>query len=434
MNPSKQREYFEFRRNRRAVFGRWWVDGKLVLRRLASWDEVGISGLRKDDEKNKLVPIWRQGARRKGLNTLTRLYFEVEEALKTEPVAQPDRTPMQDVIQAWLLACEITHSAGSRDWMTRTGNRYIEACGNHPVSDFSLRHLDKFIAYLSAPPKPTKYRPHPRPPNNSTINIYLRTLRAMLNWARERDYLEGFPKFKEIKTTRRIPTAPSDEEVVQLLQKIIDKRQSARNRREARYLLLQERFLMIASGTGARRNEVALAPWEAIDFDAGKLMIRKSLRFDSKERREKDLPLPDYLLGYLMAQRQAGENEVWILDNGKGELAYSDPHSITTAIRRHKTTLNLGEWKPTHGFRAMYATKLRNVMGVDSRTISGLLGHSRIETTEAYFAGEEAKMTAAVKLLDAAPVIIPRTNREQSGDGKSKLLKKGGKKTTDPGL
>jgi len=167
------------------------------------------------------------------------------------------------------------------------------------------------------------------------------------------------------------------------------------------HYLLHERFMMIAAGTGARRNEVALAPWAAVDFESGYLAVRKSARADVKERQEKNIPLPDYLLEYLNYQRNAYPKEVWLLDDGHGKIAYKDTHSITTAMRRHMVSVGMGGLgiKPTHGFRALYATQLRNILGVDTQTISGLLGHSQISTTLGYFSGEEEKKKMAVGLV-----------------------------------
>ena len=75
---------------------------------------------------------------------------------------------------------------------------------------------------------------------------------------------------------------------------------------------------------------------------------------------------------------------------------------MTTAFARHLRAIGLGGrgLKSTHNFRALFATRLRNQLGVDVLTISGLMGHSTTAMTEKYFSGEREKKEEAVKRLD----------------------------------
>jgi len=56
--------------------------------------------------------------------------------------------------------------------------------------------------------------------------------------------------------------------------------------------------------------------------------------------------------------------------------------------------------KLVHGFRALYAHRLRE-RGAPLDAIKNLLGHSDIKVTEGYFPASQTRERAAVALLDA---------------------------------
>jgi hypothetical protein len=57
--------------------------------------------------------------------------------------------------------------------------------------------------------------------------------------------------------------------------------------------------------------------------------------------------------------------------------------------------------KLVHGFRALYAHRLRE-RGAPLDAIKNLLGHSDIKVTEGYFPASQTRERAAVALLDGA--------------------------------
>ncbi|MCZ6728756.1 MAG: site-specific integrase, partial [SAR324 cluster bacterium] len=273
----------------------------------------------------------------------------------------------------------------------QTANRFVQAAGDVPVSTINERHRGRFIAFLTdkglAP---------------ATVNKYLRTIQSFFYWAKACGELEEVPSFKQIREPKKIPKILSEEDFSRLLEHIARKMVEARSPRERRYLLLHQRYVMIAAGTGARRNEIVMTPWSAVDFEAGVIVVRVSTRLAIKEKKEKEIPLAGFLLTYLKGQREANPEERWLMDDGSGRLAYTSGHSVTTAFGRHLRAIGLGGQgiKSTHNFRALFATRLRNQLGVDVLTISGLLGHSTTAMTERYFSGDREKKEEAVKRLD----------------------------------
>jgi integrase len=83
-------------------------------------------------------------------------------------------------------------------------------------------------------------------------------------------------------------------------------------------------------------------------------------------------------------------------------------------MRRHFRALDLPAdgVKSVHGFRALYAGRLRTA-GVDLATIQGLLGQSRIEVTQLYFPNEPERGRVAVEALPSFAGKMLETDSEK---------------------
>lgn len=135
--------------------------------------------------------------------------------------------------------------------------------------------------------------------------------------------------------------------------------------------------------SGAREQEVMNARWSDIDFVEGIFTIREKSDWKTKDREEREIPLPDFLLRALQAR--AGTGLMFPTTAGK-----KDGHMLrklqTLAKRAGLNPADFG----LHKFRKTYAT-LQHRDSVDARTIQMRLGHESLETTLAYLEGEEAR-------------------------------------------
>ena len=73
-----------------------------------------------------------------------------------------------------------------------------------------------------------------------------------------------------------------------------------------------------------------------MDLERGTLFLEKS------KGGEDSLDLPPVLVAFLRQRRERYPNHVWLFDDGRGNLAYTDPHALTTAFRRHLDKLGFG--------------------------------------------------------------------------------------------
>lgn len=384
-----QRKLYYFLHAERAVKGYFYQGDRRIQKRICTWSDLKISEA-DFDQHGKLKISPHQAAR---LNAKIMAYW-------AEKAGQLDRIPLKpaglkkpvaDFFQEWIDLSAAKRSAVTlKSHYVPVSNMYISACGNHDLSGFSIRQIDKFTIYLKD-----------QGLKAVSINSRLRTLRTFINWVRERE-----PDFNpRVKWSRcflaevdKVPGVLSGDEFKALAARIDRLVKYGRNQTWRRYYLCHQRYLYMAAGTGCRLSEIFYLKWENIDLDAAKIKIEQSAQFTPKPKKESTRFLPAYLAEYLRAQRDPAE--VWYLDDGRGRPAYSEPHALSTAFARHFKELGIKGVKATHGFRAGFATLLRNKKGVDLKTIQALMGLSDVKVLDHYFSELDAPLLDAVGRLD----------------------------------
>jgi integrase len=134
-------------------------------------------------------------------------------------------------------------------------------------------------------------------------------------------------------------------------------------------------------GSGCRDQEVAHACWEDINFESKTYMVREHLElgFRPKDREEREVPLPDYLVASLQQRRPVYPNAKLIFPNKHGKPEGHFLRRLQNIVENARLT---GKWE-LHKFRKSFAT-MHHEAGVSARTLQKWLGHSSLETTLAY--------------------------------------------------
>ena len=159
----------------------------------------------------------------------------------------------------------------------------------------------------------------------------------------------------------------------------------------------------MAMHTGMRGGEIRNLLIDNISIKERCIYLRDNENWRIKGRREdKPIPINDTLLAFLLTDlRHRSPSEVWFLDNGEGEIAYSYACDMAKAIRAHGIAIGMNPAKmpkPIHGIRACVA-KMCNDKGRDIVSIQKLLRHEDIKTTRKYINAEKTDLKSSVDVL-----------------------------------
>jgi len=148
---------------------------------------------------------------------------------------------------------------------------------------------------------------------------------------------------------------------------------------------------LLGARAGLRRSEMYYLAWGDIDWDRNQLHVCAKEGWDPKDYEQRWIPLEKVLRSHLWARREAIG---WVLEDKEG---YRPSLSVLSAYFA-KIVRKAGLRGGLHTLRHTFASHLA-MAGVPLYTISKLLGHSSVQTTEIYSHLHPSTMDEAVKRL-----------------------------------
>lgn len=221
----------------------------------------------------------------------------------------------------------------------------------------------------------------------ATVNKDLRAVRAALNFARERGYIESCPSFKSV-TLREDRPSP-----VVIPKADRDKIYAALEADDLEFRVRPKQWwfvlLVIIETLGVRRKEALAITWRDVDFERGETTIEAAT---SKGRRHRTLPMNEKLVRVLR-QHQPCESDpdANLLPWDKNSLRslYDDWHAIVAKadLSSKKKVL------PKH-FRSTCGSELIEA-GAPTVVVKDFLGHASVTTTESFYINTGSSLRAA---------------------------------------
>lgn len=159
-----------------------------------------------------------------------------------------------------------------------------------------------------------------------------------------------------------------------------------------------ESIILLGARAGLRRGEMQNLMWTDIDFKKGVLSITPKKDWTPKDYECRDIPMSKDLKVHLQKLPKRGP---YVLYDVYGDRLSID--SITTYFR-DKIVKKCGLEGNVHKLRHTFASHLVQ-NGVDLYTVSKLLGHSSIKTTEIYAHLSPVTLASAVEKLPQISVV-----------------------------
>ena len=257
--------------------------------------------------------------------------------------------------------------------VTPSFNRLQAFLPDTQLEYITSKNIDQFISSVYAKSK-------------FAASLYHRTLKAAFNKAVIWNYIQEnpFSKIKSPKVVKSFPVYLSEAELILILNKTEDQ-------------LLKDIFTT-AYYTGMRLNELLNMKWNWIDFTQEIITIKNTDDFNTKNKRERVIPIHPKLKKifqrYLQISTNAKNSFIFFRKSGiklNGEF-------ISKQFKKAVRAAELNENIHFHSLRHSFASALvqRNV---SLYAVKELLGHEDIKTTQVYSHLTQSSLSNAVCLL-----------------------------------
>jgi len=226
-----------------------------------------------------------------------------------------------------------------------------------PLTNLNMRVIDKYKTKRLAEV------------TGVTVNVELHSLRTMMNIAVRWGMLEKnpFSGLKLVSIAEKAPRFLTLEEYKSI------------------YNSIQEEWLrnvvLFAVMTGARRAEIVYLRWSDIDLNRKEASFESRGGFRMKAGKRRTIPLNDEVCALLTSLKSKSQCDyVFTFRNSRIEEGI-----ITHRFKRYARRVGLGEGVQFHCLRATFASWIV-MKGVPIYSVSKLLGHSNVSTTQKYYA------------------------------------------------
>ena len=272
-------------------------------------------------------------------------------------------------------------SARAHELTVISMNRLMGYFGNISLKEIDIKKVEDFIIWRK------------QQCGNRTVNIDLTYLGQCLKKAVQYKHLKESPMLfvKRLKENTGRLRFFSSEEISLLLDNANP------------YI---ERFVCVGLMTGMRLGEMLNLKISQINFDKNIIQVTNTTEFQTKNRKNRNIPLPNQLrqklLNYvntwiwfpqMISFQRTKEQEVYLFCDEKGQKIKGFRKAYTRLLKK------VGIKNATiHTMRHTYASHL--VMnGVDLKTVQELLGHHSTSLTERYAHLSDKHKQKAVQLL-----------------------------------
>lgn len=301
---------------------------------------------------------------RKKVSTRTKVKSEALEFLRIHKLPQDATKNIRSVItlkqfkDEYLAFVKVNAAERTHRLHEIAIRRLVEVLGENVfLHSISPRDIEKYKIHLA------------QSLDANTVNIRLKKLKRALNVAVDWELLEKSPfeKIAFLKVAQRTIQFLPPEDFEKLVSNITEDQ--------------FRDIVLFAVTTGCRRAEITNLRWENVNLTMKFVTIQSDKNFQVKAGRMRTLPISPLLMSILERRFQRRKG-AYVFHNRGFKL--SDDW-LTHRFRQYNTKAGLKKEYKFHSLRSTFASWL--VMNQqDIYSVSKLLGHSKVTTTEQYYA------------------------------------------------
>lgn len=251
--------------------------------------------------------------------------------------------------------------------------------GNKTADEISTMDVDRLCARLLQSKAP------------GTVIRILELMRRLFNFGKKKGLISipGTLHFNMPRADNEKTEMLSDEQISSFL--------TALDEHPDPFFSLYMRFITF---TGVRRTAALALRWEDCDFDRNFITLRGAT---AKNGKTKAIPMNNTVRALLLN-----------IPHANGEFVFPQNHADSYTTRARKLADKAGlpkDFRPIHGLRHNFASRLASSGKVDLYTLQNLLTHSNPVMTQRYaHLADEALRTAS---MVADEVLMPKTTQPQ---------------------
>jgi len=294
---------------------------------------------------------FQRGGKRIQRSTHTTDYTKAYEIALRARLGEPEKPALKDAIELWHENHERVSSAAHlrNTWNLR---RHLYDLGELPVDRLTTEAVER------------ARNQHLERYSKSSTNLWLRSLKLVLNWLIRRGVIEKLPfSVSAIRLQKKPRTVLSVEKSASWLESVV---------RIAGPRWSLATAVMMAFALGLREGEALGARWEWIDWE-----LCTYSPGQTKDKKTTAIPMPSWLVDRLQDRKK---DEGLISPSPRGGEYY--PGATWALIKQASASVGVVGIHP-HRLRANFATRLSEC-GIAVQDIQRLLRHRSLITTAGY--------------------------------------------------
>lgn len=299
-------------------------------------------------------------------------FFEnsIQKSSEKPPKEQPKLIKLSSFVEEFLTFARVNYARASVNIFNVCLRNLRIIVGDCPLAAIDARHVDQYKTQRLEKKSPV------------TVNVELRSLRTILNYAVRWQLIEANP-FARVQLVR-IPEMPPlffTKEEFQLLLSVI---------KQAWF----KDVIVFTVLTGMRRGEVANLHWNDVDLERKLIYIHSTSTFRSKWGKQRVIPLNDQVVDILKSKTiEDPSGFVFTFQGRKVKEGY-----LSQRFKDYVMAAGITKRLHFHSLRHSHATWLLQ-NSVSIYEVQKLLGHSSIETTQIYSHLQSEQLHATVNRL-----------------------------------
>jgi integrase len=292
-----------------------------------------------------------------------------------------------------------------KDYAATVRLHFVPFFGSKPVDHITARDIERFVAQLRT--KRGQGRRGGQPLAPKSVDNYVRTLTALLNFAVRKKWLPVSPMTAADLPRLRAADRPIDEltflEPMEVARLVL-------SARPGDYQTLDRALYTLAAYTGLRQGELRGLKWAHVDFDASIVHvlsgITRGAESSPKGRRRRSVPLAPTAAQTLVELRASSD---WL---GAEDYVFACPSTgrpmnRADLMERYRDALEAAQIPRTfsfHDLRHTFGTTLARA-GRPVGDIQAWMGHADLATTMIYM--HHAPRARDAALIDSAFTFEP---------------------------